>query len=94
MCVSRESGTISYIVSCAGSIHGGVVMHPDGRHLIYSLGGTVVVRDLSRPQYQSFLHGHTNNVSCLACSSSGSYLASGQSTHMGFKVRSPLLCVC
>ena len=79
-------------VSCgcvAGSIHGGVVMHPDGRHLIYSLGGTIVVRTMSRPQDQSFLQGHTNNVSCLACSSSGAYLASGQSTHMGFKVNRP-----
>lgn len=66
-----------------------MVVHPDGRHLIYSLGGTVVVRDLSRPQRQSFLQGHTDKVSCIACSSSGSYLASGQSTHMGFKVHRP-----
>ena len=69
-------------------------MHPDGRHLVYSLGGTIVVRDLSRPQHQSFLQGHTNNVSCLACSSSGSYLASGQSTHTGFKVHLRALRAC
>ena len=36
---------------------------------------------------QEFLTGHTNNVSCLAVSKSGRYLASGQITHMGFKVK-------
>ena len=36
---------------------------------------------------QEFLTGHTNNVSCLAVSKSGRYLASGQVTHMGFKVK-------
>ena len=36
-------------------------------------------------QRQEFVSGHSNNVSCLACSPSGVYLASGQVTHMGFK---------
>lgn len=34
---------------------------------------------------QTFLHGHSSNVSCLNCSTSGHFLASGQITHMGFK---------
>ena len=34
---------------------------------------------------QAFLTGHSNKVSCLSCSSSGHFLASGQVTHMGFK---------
>ena len=62
-------------------------MHPDGQHLIYSLGCTVVVKDLkSENDEQILLQGHTNNVSCLTSSTSGTYLASGQKTHMGFKV--------
>uniref|UniRef100_A0A8C8GFZ8 Cilia- and flagella-associated protein 52 n=1 Tax=Oncorhynchus tshawytscha TaxID=74940 RepID=A0A8C8GFZ8_ONCTS len=36
---------------------------------------------------QEFLHGHTNNVSCVTVSKSGRYIASGQVTFMGFKKR-------
>ena len=68
----------------AGSIPGSVVAHPDGQHIIYPLGCTVIVKDLST-QEQTFLSGHSDNVSCLACSPSGVYLASGQVTYMGFK---------
>nr|XP_047931972.1 cilia- and flagella-associated protein 52 isoform X2 [Anser cygnoides] len=34
---------------------------------------------------QVFLHGHTNNVSCIVVSRSGTFVASGQVTFMGFK---------
>nr|XP_009672125.1 PREDICTED: WD repeat-containing protein 16 isoform X2 [Struthio camelus australis] len=34
---------------------------------------------------QTFLHGHTNNVSCVVVSKSGTLVASGQVTFMGFK---------
>ena len=68
----------------SGSIPGGLVAHPDGKHIIYALGCTVIVKDLTT-KHQAFLSGHTDVVSCLACSASGEYLASGQVTHMGFK---------
>ena len=58
--------------------------HPDGQHIIYPLGCTLIVKNLST-QEQTFLQGHTDNVSCLTCSQSGEYLASGQVTYMGFK---------
>ena len=58
--------------------------HPDGKHIIYPLGCTLIVKDLSS-QKQTFLSGHSNNTSCLAWSPSGVYLALGQVTHMGFK---------
>lgn len=66
--------------SCApltGSIPGGLVAHPDGRHIVYPLGCTLIVHEVAT-HAQSFLSGHTNSVSCLTCSPSGTYLASGQ----------------
>lgn len=48
----------------------------------------MVIQDLASKK-QTFLHGHTNNVSCVVVSSSGSYVASGQVTFMGFKVGNP-----
>ncbi|XP_039271314.2 cilia- and flagella-associated protein 52-like [Styela clava] len=67
-----------------GHVEGGLAIHPDRQHLIYPLGSTIVIRDLNSSE-QSFLTGHTNNVSCIAISKSGKYIASGQVTHMGFK---------
>ena len=58
--------------------------HPDGEHIIYPLGCTIIVKELSTKK-QTFLSGHSDNVSCVACSPSGEYLASGQVTYMGFK---------
>lgn len=52
-------------------------MHPDGEHLIYPLGCTVVVENIKNHE-QKFLSGHTNDVSCLAVSRSGRFVASGQ----------------
>ena len=63
--------------SSTGSIPGGLVSHPDGQHIIYPLGCTVIVED-AQNLTQSFLSGHSDNVSCLACSPSGQFLASGQ----------------
>ena len=60
-----------------GRVPNGLVVHPDKKHLIYPLGCTVVVQDVFSGT-QEFLSGHNDNVSCLACSPSGKYLASGQ----------------
>ena len=66
-----------------------MLVHPDACHLIYPLGNTIVIEDLTATNQdqsrQEFLSGHTNNVSCIAISKSGRFLASGQVTHMGFK---------
>lgn len=73
-----------FLLHCSGSVPNGLVAHPDGKHIVYPLGCKLIVKDVSTQQ-QSFLSGHSNNISCLACSPSGVYLASGQITHMGFK---------
>lgn len=67
-----------------GSLAGGLHIHPDGEHMIYALGSTVVIQNL-KTLSQTFLRGHTNTVSCIAISPSGKFIASGQETHMGFK---------
>ncbi len=79
---------IAYFLTISGSVPGGLLVHPDSNHLLYPLGNTVVIEDLMATDgdtRQEFLSGHTNNVSCIAVSKSGRYVASGQSTHMGFK---------
>ena len=45
--------------------------------MIYPLGCTVIIRELGTNK-QEFLSGHSNNVSCLAVSKSGKFVASGQ----------------
>ena len=62
---------------CIGKVPNGLLVHPDGHHIIYPLGCTVIVQDLATKK-QSFLSGHSDYISCLACSPSGNYLASGQ----------------
>ena len=59
-------------------------MHPNGKTMAYPLGATIVVKELGDTYSQSFLQGHNDEISCLAISRNGAYLASGQITDMGF----------
>jgi cilia- and flagella-associated protein 52 len=68
-----------------GLVPDGLKVHPDGKHIIYPVGCTVVIENISTKK-QEFLSGHSNNISCLAVSKSGRFIASGQVTYMGFKV--------
>mmetsp|Transcript_4864 Transcript_4864/g.10439 ORF Transcript_4864/g.10439 Transcript_4864/m.10439 type:complete len:634 (-) Transcript_4864:766-2667(-) len=72
------------VIGFGGTVENGLILHPDGRTLIYPLGSTIVLRDKQDPRSQEFLQGHSDKVSCLALSKSGRYLASGQITYMGF----------
>lgn len=68
-----------------GNVPGGLLVHPQDKHnLIYPIGNTIVIKDIETGA-QIFLSGHTDNVSCVALSKTGKYVASGQSTYMGFK---------
>ncbi|NXO05333.1 CFA52 protein, partial [Rhinopomastus cyanomelas] len=67
-----------------GHVPCGLICHPDMEHVLYPLGCTVIIQELDSKK-QTFLHGHTNNVSCVAVSRNGKYIASGQVTFMGFK---------
>uniref|UniRef100_A0A8C8BQP1 Cilia- and flagella-associated protein 52 n=1 Tax=Otus sunia TaxID=257818 RepID=A0A8C8BQP1_9STRI len=72
------------LLSLAGHVPSGLTCHPDKEHVLYPLGWTVVIQELDSKK-QTFLHGHTNNVSCVVVSRNGLYVASGQVTFMGFK---------
>ncbi|XP_074870560.1 cilia- and flagella-associated protein 52 isoform X2 [Carettochelys insculpta] len=72
------------VIGFNGHIPSGLICHPDREHFVYPLGCTIIIQSLNN-NTQAFLHGHTNNVSCVAVSRSGCYVASGQITFMGFK---------
>ncbi|XP_062852619.1 cilia- and flagella-associated protein 52 [Trichomycterus rosablanca] len=72
------------VIGFNGHVYSGLQVHPDREHLIYPLGCTLIIKNLKDGK-QEFLHGHTNNISCLSVSKSGRYIASGQVTFMGFK---------
>jgi hypothetical protein len=67
-----------------GKIASGFLLHPGDKHVIYPLGSTIIVKSLADGS-QIFLQkdGHTDIVTCLALSSSGKFLASGQRTLQG-----------
>lgn len=52
-------------------LSGGLHYHPDGKHLVYAAGGTVVICDFSDPHSQHMLEGHDGMISCIALGSSG-----------------------
>eukprot|EP00164_Ancoracysta_twista_P002403 GFYU01003183.1.p1 GENE.GFYU01003183.1~~GFYU01003183.1.p1 ORF type:complete len:615 (+),score=173.33 GFYU01003183.1:168-2012(+) len=73
------------VIGFSGDVPGGLCVHPDGRHIIYPLGSTIVIKDLENPEEKSFLTGHSDAISCTTISKDGRYLASGQITYMGFQ---------
>lgn len=79
--IKRHSNTSFF----PGHVISGLKVYPDREHLVYPLGSTVIVKRITDGK-QEFLHGHTNNVSCLSVSRSGLYVASGQVNFMAFKV--------
>lgn len=58
------------------------LFHPNpsgsGFKYLFSSGANVVIGDLEDPHSQEFLRGHDDNVSCLAVSSTGRFVATGQ----------------
>lgn len=50
---------------------GGLYCHPDGRHLVYAAGGTVVICDFNDPHSQQMLAGHDGMITCIALGNTG-----------------------
>ncbi|XP_028046333.1 cilia- and flagella-associated protein 52 isoform X2 [Monomorium pharaonis] len=72
------------IITFDGITKNALQLHPDEKHLLYSMGHKVAIRNIETGE-QRFLSGHTNNVSTLCVSPCGEYVASGQNNHLGFK---------
>ncbi|KAM6376747.1 cilia- and flagella-associated protein 52 [Pluvialis apricaria] len=81
---SGRAGAAGRPSASNGHIPCGLICHPDKEHILYPLGCTVVVQELDSKK-QTFLRGHTDNISCVVVSRDGVYVASGQVTFMGFK---------
>eukprot|EP01001_Neometanema_parovale_P010334 NODE_656_length_2219_cov_67.693702_g626_i0.p1 GENE.NODE_656_length_2219_cov_67.693702_g626_i0~~NODE_656_length_2219_cov_67.693702_g626_i0.p1 ORF type:complete len:645 (-),score=144.07 NODE_656_length_2219_cov_67.693702_g626_i0:285-2162(-) len=76
---------LNSVIGFGGQVPGALHIHPDGKNLIYPLGSCIITRQIGNPRADRFLLGHTDRVSCVAVSKSGTYVASGQITHMGFQ---------
>lgn len=76
------------VIGFNGRVPNGLVAHPDGVHVLFPLGSTVVIKNTVK-NTQAFLQGHSARVTTLALSPDGAWLASGQETSLGFKVRFP-----
>lgn len=71
------------VIGYKGSTINGLQLHPDNKHLIYTIGSNIVIRNVI-DKSQVFLRGHDSEVNCIAVSRDGKYIASGQKWHMGF----------
>lgn len=70
-----------------GQVTSGLKFHPDREHIVYPLGCAVVIESIRSKKQPDLLWGHTDYVTCIAISNKdGNLIASGQRTHMGFKV--------
>ena len=74
------------VIGFNGSVPRGVVLSGSGvdERLIFPLGSTVVLKQLSDNQQHFLSDGHDRDISALALSPCGRLLASGQLTHLGF----------
>ena len=72
------------IIGFSGKVPDGLILHPDNETLIFPIGSQIIIRNVLTRQ-DSFLRGHDNDISTMALSKSGKYLASGQKTFSGFK---------
>jgi len=69
---------LEHMIGFSGASKSPLHVHPNGSDVIYSQGGSIVIADLRDPHKQKFLRGHDDNVTCLALSTSGRYIVSGQ----------------
>jgi WD40 repeat protein len=68
---------IAGIIGFSGDVPNGLKYTPCGNYIIYPLGSVIVLKNAATNK-QTFLEGHSSDVSCLAVSNDGRSLASGQ----------------
>lgn len=64
--MAQKSLPLQSVIGFGGGVVGGLQLHPDGEHLIYPLGSTVIIKNKSvadeNESGQTFLQGHTDKV--------------------------------
>ena len=79
---------LEHIIGYAGHCPQTLFYHPTSPNtIVYGMGASVVIQDLTDPHKQDFLRGHDNEISSLAISMDGGLVASGQrgsTMHKGF----------
>lgn len=58
------------VIGFGGQVDEGLILHPDGKTLIYPLGSAIILRNKDNINEQEFLQGHTDKVSKLLLHSS------------------------
>jgi hypothetical protein len=70
---------LEHVIGYSGRKSHTLVAHPQSDAVyITGLGSSVVIADITDPHKQTFLKAHTCDISALAVSHSGSFIASGQ----------------
>jgi cilia- and flagella-associated protein 52 len=60
-----------------GNIKKSVLLHPNLKEYVYIAGASVLISEMNDSNNQNILKGHDDEVTCVAISSSGKYIASG-----------------
>ena len=63
--MAQQELPLQSVIGFGGSVVGGLHLHPDGDHLIYPLGSTIIIKKKtaeSDESDQTFLQGHSDNV--------------------------------
>jgi len=68
---------ISGVIGFSGSVTNGLCYTPCGGYVVYPLGSVIVIKNTASGA-QTYLEGHSSDVSCLTVSKDGRSLASGQ----------------
>mmetsp|Transcript_25908 Transcript_25908/g.60608 ORF Transcript_25908/g.60608 Transcript_25908/m.60608 type:complete len:648 (+) Transcript_25908:65-2008(+) len=75
---------ISGVIGFTGEVANGLFYSPCGGFVVYPLGSIIVVKDVAT-NAQTFLEGHSNDVTCISISHDGSKIASGQMNNPGMR---------
>lgn len=69
---------LDHAIGFSGSATSPLHLHPNGQEAAYAQGGCIVISDLNDPHKQEFLQGHDDYITCMAMSSKGTFVVSGQ----------------
>lgn len=75
--INVQDMELKSLIGFDGNAVNGMIVHPDGVHLVYPLGTNVTAYNWNT-RGQRFFVGHTNVISAVAVSRTGRYVCAGQ----------------